>query len=237
MMMKSVAIVPSTPSMRMAVPPVAAKTAGIAIVPVVGTVYTGAPTRPEGSSVRMNAVPVVQAANLILPAIIDAGDSTTINVRPRRTIADCRVLTNVDLTNIDRSIVDQVIAGPIADVRSVSDVVADSVADIGAVAIGNAVADIGASRPRKRGRLQRFVHSQKISQVARRRTSSTTHVWQVRSVAAVWKIDVWPITCRPIGQANVGAISRTAAQIGNAGACGRSIADVRQLVSRTVRRK
>lgn len=230
MMMKSVAIVPSTPSMRMAVPPVAAKTAGIAIVPVVGTVYTGAPTRPEGSSVRMNAVPVVQAANLILPAIIDAGDSTTINVRPRRTIADCRVLTNVDLTNIDRSIVDQVIAGPIADVRSVSDVVADS------------VADIGASRPRKRGRLQRFVHSQKISQVARRRTSSTTHVWQVRSVAAVWKINVWPITCRPItcrpiGQANVGAISRTAAQIGNAGACGRSIADVRQLVSRTVRRK
>ena len=157
----------------MTVPPVASEAAGIAIVPVISTVHAGSPTRPIGRSVRMSTLPVVHAADLILPTIVDVGNSAPINVRPRRTIADRCIFANVDLANINWSIVDQIVSGPIADVRPVTDVVADSITDIRAVsvsiiwsiAICDPITNTRRNRPRKRGWFDRPVHSQGVTKI------------------------------------------------------------------------
>ncbi len=55
----------------------------MAIVPMVAVMYARAPTRPKGRSIRMQALPVVHSADLILPAVIDVGYSATVDIRPR----------------------------------------------------------------------------------------------------------------------------------------------------------
>jgi hypothetical protein len=96
---------------------------------------------------------------LILPTIVDVGNSATINVRPRRTIADRCIVADVDLTNIHRSVVDQSITRAIADVRPVS------VSNVWTIAICDPIAHTWTRRPRKRGWFERPVHSQEVTKI------------------------------------------------------------------------
>lgn len=56
----------------------------------------------------MNVVPVMHSTNLVLPAIVDAGDSPTIDVGPRRAIVDHVVPADVDLADVHIVIPDSV---------------------------------------------------------------------------------------------------------------------------------
>ena len=56
----------------------------------------------------MHVLPVVQSTNLVLPAIVDAGDSPTIDVGPRRAIVDHVVPADVDLADVHIVIPDSV---------------------------------------------------------------------------------------------------------------------------------
>ena len=129
----------------MAVPPVAAEAAGIAVVPTKTAVNADTPARPKGRSVRMNSPPVVHSANLILPAIVDAGHTTSIKIGPRRTIADGDVVTNIDLPDIYRPIVNDVVSNivsiAISNVWSIADAVAHTRSIADAVAHTRSIAD------------------------------------------------------------------------------------------------
>ena len=111
----------------MAVPPVAAEAAGIIKVPTKSAVNADAPARPKGRSIRMNSPPVVHSANLILPAIVDAGHTTSINIGPRRTIADANVIADIDLADIHPSVVNDItVSNAISNLGAITDSVTNT---------------------------------------------------------------------------------------------------------------
>lgn len=112
----------------MSVPPVTAKAARIVVVPTITAVNAGTPARPKGCSVRMHSLPVVHSANLILPAIVDVGHTTSINIGPCRTIADGNIVAKIDLPDIHPPIVNDItVSDAISHVGAITDAIANSV--------------------------------------------------------------------------------------------------------------
>ncbi len=100
------------------------------MVPVAAT-DAGAPPGPKGATVGMNTPPVVHAANLVSPTVVDVGHATPIDVRPCGPIVDDVVPADIDLANIDVSI---------AHRRPISNSVSDPIAISDSRAVANPVA-------------------------------------------------------------------------------------------------
>ena len=118
----------------------------------------------------MNAVPVMQSADLVLPAVVDTRDLVSINVRPGRAIADGDVVADVNVTDVDGLI----IADPdtrkprrFSCARTVWKSVARLTGDCWAIVDSGSRIDARASHPRQRLRGQRSPHAQKIAQITR----------------------------------------------------------------------
>lgn len=120
----------------------------------------------------------MHAADLILPAIVDAGHPSAVNVRPRRSVVDNVVPANVDLTDVH---VADVVANSVADVWAIADVwtVADIIANPGSGSVGKPIRQ-PVARSRGCRPLQRFVQSEKVSQITGGGPSSVSgQVWSV----------------------------------------------------------
>ena len=159
----------------------------------------------------MNAVPVMQSTDLVLPAIVDVRDLIAINVGPGRPIADGHIVADVNVPDIDGLIIaypytwkpwrfDR--AGAVR--KSVSRLAGCCRPRVDT----RAIVDTWASHPRQRFWRQRSTHAQKVTQVTGRWAS-----------------------CRIAGQIQIGSISRVARQRDGRSAALRAI---RQLVPRPV---
>lgn len=194
-------------------PPVAAEAAGIAMVPTKTAVNAGTPTRPKGRSVRMNSPPVMHATNLILPAIVDVGHTTSINIGPRRTIADGDVIPDIDLPDIHPPIVNDVVSNVISNVGAIT----NSVTDAGSISnsitntrtIANSVANARTNRPRQRRRTQ-IVHSQEIPNVTG--GWPTAIAWKIRTISHSRQVHVGTVCCATTQTGNAGTVLGTIGQ-------------------------
>lgn len=169
-------------------------------MPVEAAVDASSPASPESSSIGISIVPVMHAADLILPAIVDAGHAPAVDVCPRRPVVDDVVSANVDLANVH---VADLVTNSIAKIRAITDI----------WPIANIVADPTA-RSRRCWPLQRLVQSEKVSQITGRGPSSASgQVWsvsgQVRSTTGAG--------CT--GPREIRPVTGPAAQTGNAGTC------------------
>ncbi len=142
----------------------------------------------------MSTTPVVHSANLSSPSIVNVGHAATINVRPRRTVVDYRVSTDIDLTNVDSAI--QIVAA--SNRRTVANSIA--VSDTTTVANSAAWAE-------------GFVHAQKVANSSRAGASTASRTIDVRASAVA----------RTIGGPDVWSMAGTATEVWHAWACGRAI--------------
>lgn len=58
------------------------------------------PPSPIRASIGMQSPPVVHAANLVSPAVVDVSHAPTVDVCPRRPTVDHIVFANVDLSDV-----------------------------------------------------------------------------------------------------------------------------------------
>jgi hypothetical protein len=81
----------------------------------------------------MHVLPIVQSSDLILPAVVDVRHSTMINVCPGRTIVDYVVLPDIDLANVNRSIVDQIVPGSVSNIWTIPDIIPNPITNVRAI--------------------------------------------------------------------------------------------------------